>query len=317
VVSKLFQRFSFALLFFISINFAHSQTEQDNHDSFIYLNWANDLFVQTDYYFSDGIDLGYIRAAQNRFLFKQFDFVSFDHFSVVQDFFTPTNLDTEIILLEDRPYAAYLYGSYQKHLFAANQKLYLNPEIFVGIIGPGALGRGLQTLTHELSPPSKPPQGWKNQVTNDLALNLNFAAEKGLFKSKNLFLNMFSKARLGTIYTDLSVGGRFRFGKFNDFFQSFKNLTFENPEKWQLYFEIKPYIKLVGYNATLQGGVFNNTSPYTIADSEINRIVGIADLSLTATYNNFYFNGIFTWTSKEFATATSHHWITLVFGWTF
>jgi hypothetical protein len=310
------KKFSFVCAFLFVCNITFAQTEQDKHDSFIYLNWANDLLVQTDYYFSNGIDLGYIKVAQNHILLKKLDFVSFDHFSVVQDFFTPTNLDTETVLLEDRPYAAYLYGSYQKHLFAANQGLYLNPEIFVGIIGPGALGRHLQSFSHEISP-SKPPQGWNNQVTNDLVLNLNFAIEKGLFKNESLLFNVFSKARFGTIYTDLSIGGRFRIGKSNDFFQSFKNLTFEKPEIWQLYFEIKPYVKIVGYNATLQGGIFSDTSPYTIAANDISRIVGVLDLSLTASYKNFYFNGIFNWNSKEFEQATSHQWVTLEFGWAF
>ena len=215
-------------------------------------------------------------------------------------FFTPTNLNVDTILSEDRPYAAYLYASYQKHLFTANPNLFINPEIFVGIIGPGALGRNLQKFTHELSPPSSLPQGWNNQVVNDLALNLNLAIEKGFIENERILLNGYSKARLGTVYSDLSVGGRFRIGKFNHFFQSVKNMSFDTPDKWQLYLELKPYVKIVGYNATLQGGVFNDTSPYIINASEISRLVGVVELSVTTSFKRFSFNGVFTWNSKEF-----------------
>ena len=294
-----------------------AQEQQEKSNSFVYLSWANDLFVQTDYYFSNGLDLGYIRTAKNPVFLKQFNLNSFDHFSVVQDFFTPTNLDTEVILPEDRPYAAYLYVSYQKHLFATDQNLYFNPEILGGIIGPAALGRHLQTFTHEISPPSKPPQGWNNQVQNDLALNLNLSVEKGLVQKKQVLFNVFSDLRLGTLYSDLSIGARFRIGKYNSFFQSFKNLSFDTPKKWQLYFEVKPSIKLVGYNATLQGGVFNDTSPYVIDSEDVSRLVGVVDLSMNFSYKRFYFNGGLSWNSKEFVHATNHQWITIGFGWSF
>jgi hypothetical protein len=122
---------------------------------------------------------------------------------------------------------------------------------------------------------------------------------------------------MGTLYSDLSVGARFRIGKSNDFFQSLKNLTFEKPQNWQLYFEFKPSLKAVAYNATLQGGIFNETSPYTINASEISRLVGVVDLSLNTSFKNFYFNGTFTWNSKEFESATPHQWITMGFGWSF
>ena len=313
----LLKKFSIVFIFFIVCKLTFAQTEKDNQNSLIYISWANDLFAQTDYYFSNGLDLGYIRKAQNSILFKDLNLVSFDHFSVVQDFFTPTDIDIDTILPEDRPYAAYLYGAYQKHLFAKEQNVYLNLEALGGIIGPGALGRHLQTFTHEISPPSKPPQGWNNQVVNDLVLNFNLGFEKGLYQNKYFLINAFSKARLGTLYTDLSVGARIRVGKSNDFFKSYKTLTFEKPENWQLYFELKPSFKTVAYNATLQGGVFNATSPYLIDASDISRLVGVIDLSLNASYKNFFFNGTFTWNSQEFESATPHQWITVGFGWSF
>ncbi len=312
----LLKRFLFVFTLILTGNLVFSQSKAKDYKSFIYLNWANDLLVTTDYYFSNGLELGYIKKSKNRILFKIFDCISFDGFSAIQDMFTPTDLDIDTILSEDRPYAAYLIGSYQKHLFVSQKNNYLNAEIIAGIIGKGALGRHLQQITHDLTP-SKPPQGWNNQVNNDLALNLNLSIEKGFVGKDKFILNAFSKARLGTLYTDWSIGGRFRFGKFNDFFQTVKNLTFESPDKWQYYLELKPYVKVVGYNATLQGGLFNTTSPYTISSSNISRIVGMIDLSLTASYKNFYFNGLLTWNSKEFVSAKWHQWITLEFGWMF
>ena len=311
----LLKRFLFAFMLFITSNFVYSQSDSDDYDSVAYLNWANDFFVQTDYYFSNGLEVGIVKKSKKPILSKRINFVYYDHISVVQDFFTPTDIDDKNVRIGDRPYAAYLYGSYQKRIFATKQKLYFNPEIILGIIGQGALGRQLQTFTHEISPESKPPQGWEHQIVNDLVLNMNFGLEKGLFQNEYFLLNAFSKVRLGTLYSDLSFGTRFRVGKSNDFFQSYKNVSFEKPEKWQLYFEFKPALKTVAYNATMQGGMFNEKSPYTIHVSEITRLVATADFSLNVSYKKFSFNGTLTWNSKEFESASSHQWITLGFGW--
>ena len=313
----LFKRLLYVFIFLFLVNVSYSQSEEDNSKSFIYLNWANDLFVQTDYYFSNGLDLGYIRVSKKQFSLKRFDFASFNHYSIVQDFFTPTNLNIDTILPNDRPYAAYLVGSFQKHFFDKKNKIYFNPEIMAGVLGPAALGSQLQHFTHEISPPSKPPQGWNNQISNDLAINLNVQLEKSIFQNEKWLVNLFSEGRLGTLYTDLSAGARFRVGKFNDFFQSYQNISLGKAEKWQLFFEFQPSVKLVGYNATLQGGVFNETSPYTIEAAAIERLVTEIDLSLNASYKNFNLKYMFSWNSKEFEMATPHQWITISLGWAF
>jgi len=151
---------------------------------------------------------------------------------------------------------------------------------------------------------------------NDVVLNLNFGIEKGLFQNKYFLLSTISNARLGTLYTDVSLGTRFRVGKSNDYFQSINNLSFGETEKWQLYLDFKPAVKVVGYNATLQGGIFNE-SPYTIDASDINRFVGVVEVSLNASYKNFYLNATYTWNSNEFETATSHQWGSIGLGWAF
>ena len=313
----LFRILIFILIIFSFKNVAWSQSEQNDLKSVVYLDWANDLFVQTDFYFSNGLELGYISTAKKSLLIRQLELKSFDHFSVIQDFFTPTDINVENIIIGDRPYAAYLVGSYQKHFFSKDKKLNFNPQLVAGILGTAALGRQLQTFTHEISPTSEAPKGWDNQVANDLALNLNMRVEKGFYQTDLILANVFSRARLGTLYTDLSVGARFRIGKFNDFFDSYENLSFGLPKKWQLFFEVKPSLKLVGYNATLQGGVFNDKSPYLIDNQEITRLVGETDFAFTVSYKKFQMNAVFTWISKEFETASQHKWITLKFRWAF
>ena len=67
--------------------------------------------MQTDYYFTNGMEVGIIRKSKKPIVSKRFDFVSFDHISVVQDFFTPTDIDDKNVRIGDRPYAAYLNAS--------------------------------------------------------------------------------------------------------------------------------------------------------------------------------------------------------------
>ena len=79
--------FYLCFMFYMTSNFVYSQIDSNNYNSLIYLHWANDLLVQTDYYFSNGVEMGYIKKSNQPIFLKQTKFNSFDHFSVVQDFF--------------------------------------------------------------------------------------------------------------------------------------------------------------------------------------------------------------------------------------
>ncbi|MCP2937037.1 lipid A deacylase LpxR family protein, partial [Salmonella enterica subsp. enterica serovar Typhimurium] len=73
--------------------------------------------------------------------------------------------------------------------------------------------------------------------------------------------------RAGTLYTDCSLGINFRAGWMNPYFN---NLGIERNggRKFQLYVFFRAHARAVGYNATMQGGLFHTNSIFTIPDKD-------------------------------------------------
>lgn len=76
-------------------------------------------------------------------------------------------------------------------------------------------------------------------------------------------------------------------------------------------------MNLVGYDATLQGGLLNRKSPYTIASSNIERFVGQHNFGLVVQSKTLYFEYTSTDITKEFSSGTSASWGGIKFGFTF
>ena len=75
-----------------------------------------------------------------------------------------------------------------------------------------------------------------------------------------------------------------------------------------MYGIVKGGVKLVGYNATLQGGLFNEKSVYTISDDRITRVVFDGMAGLVLTYKRIGLECSKFYLSKEFLQGVEHHW---------
>jgi len=94
-----------------------------------------------------------------------------------QVIFTPENLRTKRLILDDRPYAGWLYGG----VVHATARLDDDPtrrdddqayvELDLGIVGPLSYAEQAQTFVHRLVNDDI-PQGWDNQLHNEPALLL-------------------------------------------------------------------------------------------------------------------------------------------------
>ncbi len=71
--------------------------------------------------------------------------------------------------------------------------------------------------------------------------------------------------------------------------------------------------RFVGYDATLQGGLFNRDSPYTLSSARIKRAVFRADLGLTYDRGGWALQATRTFLGPEFAGGLSHQWFELSF----
>ena len=289
-------------------------TSPDRRLAFAY---ANDFFFGTDYYFTQGITADLVSPALARLptchLLARGAAGGTSYFGVAlhSDGFTPTSITDKHIRVGDRPYAAYFYASlYHVGLQGAKGQR-LTSALEVGYIGPAAGGKPIQTKLHELTN-NPTPQGWDYQIRSDAVLNYRLAYEQRLLAAGRwLELAGSTEASLGTLYTYASLGGRLRVGRFNSYFA---NLGGASPttraglRRWQLYAEATGAANLVGHDATLQGGVFNRSSPYTLAFKEINHLVPHATAALAVAHDGLSFTATAVYVGPEFGGGRTHRW---------
>lgn len=166
--------------------------------------------------------------------------------------------DFEINTRDDRPYAAWLYAS----VFFESQtsaEAYLRHEFSLGCVGTCAQGEEVQREWHELFGLPE-PRGWDLQIENQLAAQYYIEYLPRRYQvMPYISLHPRYEASIGTILTDFSLGGDFIIGD-----QSDRNIL---SQRWRWQFFLHNEIKLVAYNSTLQGSLFNDNSPHVVDPS--------------------------------------------------
>jgi hypothetical protein len=190
-----------------------------------------------------------------------------------------------------------------------DKKIALQTQVDLGVIGPCAMCEEEQKAIHR-SLVNIQPLGWENQLQTNYIINYRAKFEKGLFNKKHREIIGDAAVRLGTLYTDVSVGLIGRMGFFSAYFNNLgmDKYAIERKSNFQFYGILKANVKVVAYNATLQGGMFNDQSVYTISDNRVTRVVfeGMAGFVLTykrigLEYSKFYL-------SKEFKEGLEQRW---------
>jgi len=279
----------------------------------IVLSFENDMFNKMDWYFSNGINIGTYHSALgkspvNRILIpgrlREGDIVYYG-LKLRQEIYTPRDLNHDEILAGDHPYAATLSLSSEKIVNRPSEGLRFTSGLCLGVLGPLALGFHAQEFIHKITP-SEPPHGWNNQVGNDLMLNYSLAVDKEIFRDDFSQFVLHGRGRLGTVYTDASAGFRVRMDAMPAYFT---RLGPEDNRAVNIYFELGGDIRFVGYDASLQGGMLNRTSPYTIPSQDVRRMIGVitasAVLEIKCHQLHFYQNVV----SPRFSKASWHAWL--------
>jgi hypothetical protein len=279
--------------------------------------WANDVFFQTDRYYTNGLEFEY---------FSQ----SFEHFGVAKllldpgsesgplysltlshDIFTPKNVlgDPE---QSDRPYAGVLMFGLKAVHFSTSKNFRFTSEIQAGLLGEMAGGRFVQNGIHVLLPASEPIPGWSYQIDHDLCAQYNIGIEKLLLKQKWFEADLLAKARMGLPYTDFSGGARIRAGKAVNYYAANEFLNLSNS---QFYLFAEANLRTVFYDATLQGGAFNSKNPHTIINT--NPFVGDIKFGTVIKYKSFTTELGAQMLSPKFEDAFSHKWAYFKFAFLF
>jgi hypothetical protein len=280
-----------------------------HHKSYLRFYYDNDFFTKTDYYYTQGITVEYVHPSLkknpvSKILIapagSQLQYgMAFNLFG-----YTPTSIGSNEILYGDRPFASCMALSFFQ---AASDSVHLrrfSSSLSVGIIGPAAQGKEIQTGIHRWLN-NILPKGWQYQVKNDLIVNYRVGYEKKLVSINHAFvLNAAAEIKAGTLNDKISTGFNFMTGHFND---PFRDLS-KSRKKIEYYFYGQSRLHAIGYDASLQGGLFNRSSPYTIAAADITRISFQADAGIVVNFRKLYACYSQSYLTKEFRTGLHHRW---------
>jgi lipid A 3-O-deacylase len=133
-------------------------------------------------------------------------------YSLGQNLYTPEDISTLDLVEDDRPYAAWLYAAVG--LVADTRHSLDAVEFSVGVVGPAALGEELQSWVHGIID-SPDPQGWHNQLHNELTLQLFYERKwrrAWAWAPLQFDATPHVGGALGNVFIQGAVGGTLRVG---------------------------------------------------------------------------------------------------------
>lgn len=104
--------------------------------------------------------------------------------SIGQNIYTPEDITKRTLIKEDRPYAGWLSVGFG---LVANQgsKRYDKLELNIGVVGPLSYAAEVQKGWHSHFKLRR-PEGWKNQLNNELAVNIFYEQARRFYKSSKI-----------------------------------------------------------------------------------------------------------------------------------
>lgn len=282
-----------------------------------WLYFDNDMFSNTDRYYTNGVVLGYSAPglttwALNRLMIgRNRHSVVHSAISLHHGMFTPLTTKEQPTLSSDRPYASTLYLRYSQTSEDALAGIRLTSAIEAGLIGDAALGQLLQRSVHAGIPTNDEPLGWETQIKNDLVLNYLLDIQKQLHKSRNAEIYAEGSVSAGTLHTNAAMGINAVAGVFTSGLtplpKAYDQLS-KPAGSWQYGINGGLELRMIGYNATLQGGLFNKENVYALKPEEIERLVAAFHMGIFVNYRKFGINLSQYYLSREFREGKQHFW---------
>jgi len=286
-------------------------------NTYFRFNYDNDFFASADEDYTQGYNLElvlpifeknpinflFIKPANHQNIYG----LSLEHFG-----FTPEDYESRKIQFGDRPFAsAIMLKSFLVAKDTIN-KSRLVSALSLGMMGPAAFGGEMQRSIHEATG-NDIPYGWRNQIENDVVVNYQLSYEKQLIRYADFFsLQGQSEINLGTLFTHAELGANAILGIINNGFSSINNKN-----KFQIYVFAQPTLRVVGYDASLQGGLLNRDSVYTISSKNVMRATGQFNFGLIIKTKTLYFEYTRTSITPEFNGGGVANWGGFRVGFTF
>jgi lipid A 3-O-deacylase len=277
-------------------------------DHYFRIYYENDFFTGTDRDYTQGILLEWVNPTIRRFPLTRFlwrpkhSMVKYG-LALENNGYTPNHIDDARIQQGDRPYAGVIL--LKTFLTAVNTHTHerVSTTLSTGMIGPWAGDEDMQKDIHHWIHYTQ-PLGWGNQIKNDIALDYQVNYEKELLSWSNYFsLASFASARVGTLSTKATAGPIAMLG---NFYSPFSSDNQGSAKKFQFYVYDLPAISVIGYDATLQGGLFHRSNVYTIPDKDINRVTFVNRWGIVLIFKSLYLEYYQSGPSQEFSTSVYH-----------
>jgi lipid A 3-O-deacylase len=263
--------------------------------------WENDATAGSDRHYTQGGRISYLSKDDMlpAWLKSFSDFVPVFGYelkaqkfglAISQEIYTPEDLTATELVVTDRPYAAWLYGTATLQRRGVTKQLELpvmeNLKVDLGVIGPEALGEETQRSWHGIT-----PAGWHNQLKFEPGLNLrydrSYLFSSGTFKSpwRSDFIP-FVDISAGNILTYFQGGLTARFGYNipNEFAASAQPA----PKKWGAYLFVRGEGRWVLRNIFLDGNTFRDSHSVDkralVADGRAGLALVLKSLEITAAH---------------------------------
>ena len=289
-----------------------------NSDTYFRFNYENDFFSATDFYYTQGLHIELVTPWVKHFIIskilvhpRNFSYIrygiGFEH-----DGYTPTSYSNPNILYGDRPYAACLFMKTFLIAIDPIKKQRFSSSFSSGVIGQAAGGAEMQTGIHHALHDVL-PRGWQHQVHNDVILNYQVNYEKQLV-SLGHFVSVDAGAmgRVGTLSDKASAGTTIILGYFDSPFSA----TTATKKNFRIYAYEHAEVNAVAYDATLEGGLLDRTSPYVISPKDLTPFVFQNRFGFVVIYRRLYLEYFQSLLSNEFTTGNFHVWggVQIAFG---
>ncbi len=303
--------FSFAFLLVMCANLMAQTAYRDQEFSIATENDAY-LLKNNDHYYSNGILIYYrFVPTPGSFFNKQpSDSVkSIVEFSLIQKYFTPTNLGLTDPIDFDRPYAGLLTTGVKVTKFPKPDRAY-SYGVELGVIGRASGAEALQEWYHSWAG-FPDPKGWGFQIRNELIAAIKFEYNRQFsLLPRTIDLVTDSRVQMGTAFLNTNQGLDLRFGKLRPLNNSaFKNsLIGKGSSRFEghNYFFIGTGVEYVVHNTTIQGSIWNDRSPHT---EEIFNWIWHWRLGWAANSENATFKMTYYHLTKEVIGAQNHAYL--------
>ncbi|MGR5067150.1 MULTISPECIES: lipid A deacylase LpxR family protein [Vibrio] len=218
---------------------------------------------------------------------------------------TPSDIEADYPLADDRPYAGYLHTEINYISLTADQAVRYN--FTIGATGESSLSGKAQDIVHGITG-STDPQGWEYQIDDEIAFSVGYRAFNKLMRSEGKDIQWeitnVNDFNVGNFRSDISQGVMFRWGSNLANSLGAANISVESPfsasmlakstSSWFLYTGFEGRYRF--NDITIEGdrsGIPEPTEPYdvTLQNWQASAVTGAA-------WYNQHFGASLTFTIK-------------------